>query len=215
MVANFFWNALCHSYNVAFHYREMGGRKFKLGVYRKKKERRKSENSSLTVSLPIALYFNRPAEVISPGMVVSLPVSAYTHAPAESHEVLLARLSRLQLPPSWVATEADPLLLCKLASHETRATVHLSLSICHDFSWAISVGSHGLDCDLFPGVHVPDKFTTAFSLKQFLILLDKMRLCPGNSDEAFLEMWKYHSLTLNASHSKYSSNTYHVCVFYK
>ena len=72
MVANFFCNVLCHSYNAAFHYREMGGPKFRLGVHRKNEEgrksveRRKSENSSLTVSLPITVYFNRPAEVISP-----------------------------------------------------------------------------------------------------------------------------------------------------
>ena len=67
VVADFFCKALCCSYNVAFQYREMGCRKFKLGLHRKKEEgrksveRRKSENSSLRVSLPIGVYFNRPA----------------------------------------------------------------------------------------------------------------------------------------------------------
>ena len=70
------WNALCYSHNVTFHYRELGGRKFRLGVHRKSEERRKSverrkrENSTLTVSLPITAYFNRPAEVISPCTIV-------------------------------------------------------------------------------------------------------------------------------------------------
>ena len=41
-VSNLFWNALFHSYNVAFHNREMGVHKFRLGVLRKNEERRKS-----------------------------------------------------------------------------------------------------------------------------------------------------------------------------
>ena len=62
MVANFCWKALCHSYDVAFHYGEIGGCKFRLG-FRKNKERmkyeekRKSENSSLTVCLPISVVY--------------------------------------------------------------------------------------------------------------------------------------------------------------
>ena len=219
MVVNILWNTLCHSsYKVAFQCREMGGRKFRLGTHRKNeerrsRERRKSKNSSLTVSLPVFIYFNRTAEVNSQCLVVSLPVSVYLHAPAESLEVLSVRLSKLQVPPSWVVAQADPLLICQLASHDTRATVQLSLLVRHDFSWAVSVGSHSLDPTLCPDV--PDKFTTAFSLNQFLILLDKMRLCSGNSDEALLEMWKYRYLTLNSSYGKNCCNSHCVCVIYK
>ena len=78
VVADIFCKTLCQSYNVAFHYKEMGGRKFRVGVHRKNDEGRKSveirknEDSSLTVSLPIAVYFNRPAKLISPCTVVTL-----------------------------------------------------------------------------------------------------------------------------------------------
>ena len=156
----------------------MDGHKFRVRAHGKIEEKRKSEvsrsseNTRLTVSLPISvdMYFNRPAEVISPciHVVVSLPVTAYFHVPAESLEVCLARLSKLQVPPLWILTQADPNLY---ASLPLMTPEQLSLSIRHDFSWAVSVGSHGLDPTLCPDV--PEKFTAAFSLNQFLNLLDK------------------------------------------
>ena len=124
MVANLFWNALWrHSYNVAFHYREMGGRR--LGSHRKSKERvkgeerRKSENRSLTVPLPISVYFKRPAEVILLCIVVSLPLSACILSCMlwPSHLKFSQRgcLNFECHLHGCMVTQADPLLICKLA----------------------------------------------------------------------------------------------------
>ena len=108
---------------MAFHYGEMGG--VRLGSPRKNKERmkgeerRKSENRSLTVPLPISVYFKRQAEVILLCIVVSLPLSACI--PSCMLQLSQLKFSRggclnfeCHLHGCMVA-QAEPLLICKLA----------------------------------------------------------------------------------------------------
>jgi hypothetical protein len=182
----------------------MGGRKFRLS--RRKNEERKRQlkkNKPLVVSIPREL-------VTITSFKLSFPISVYTEGNISSLESLSSRLASLSLPDSWIIANTRPLTLCKLrVQHEpsssARADVSMSLSVTDQLQWSLSLTNKQLDpglCPLLSGV--PLTLTSAATVCSVLRILNSTKMCIGNPDKQFLDIWKQRSLTLHGSLGKSS-----------
>ena len=185
----------------------MGGRKFRLS-HRKNKERKQrlKKNKSLVVSIPREL-------VTITSFKLSFPISVYAEGTVSSLESLSSRLVSLPLPDSWIVANKRPLTLCKLrVQHDpssARADVSMSLGITDQLQWSLSLTNKQLDpslCPLLSGM--PPALTSATIVCSLLRLLNSTKICVGNPDTQFLNIWKQRSLTLHGSSGK-SSHALH------
>ena len=162
----------------------MGGRRFRLSTYRKNEERAEKSQTCLEDS---------------PSYAVSLPISVYLEGTVSKvADLSLRLLSGHCIPPTWTVARQFPLLLCKLNTHDTTASLSISLSVQHNFCWTITVRSQVLTsviCPLLIGV--PDKVVSASAVCKLLSTIDGSKHCPGNPEPRFLEQWRQRSLTLH------------------
>ena len=101
---------------------------------------------------------------------------------------------------AWIVARQIPLLVCKLGTHDTTASLSITLSIQHDFGWTVTVGSQVVTSDLCPlPVGVPDKLASASAVCELLSTIDSSKHCPGNPEPKFLEQWRQRSLTLHGN----------------
>ena len=137
----------------------MGGCKFRLSTHRKNEERKKRQKK-------IEQKQTNLEDFSSPCLTMSLPISAYHDGSVLKIASLFSRLlSSHCMPSSWIVARQIPLLLCKLSIHDTIASLSISLSIQHDFSWTVTVGSQSLTSDLcLLLVGVPDRLASHFKM---------------------------------------------------
>ena len=109
----------------------MGGRKFSLGVRRKRRKYHERITFALKISIPIKCSVHLPPL----SLAVSLPSATYFDAPAPNADVLSKRMTSFPFPPTWVSNALEvPITLCKLRTYQQpsncpRVDVLLTLSI--------------------------------------------------------------------------------------
>ena len=140
---------------------------------------------------------------------LSFPISVYAEGTISSLESLSSRLASLPLPDSWIIAKSRPLTLCKLRvqldSSSARADVSMSVGVTDQLQWSLSLTNKQLDpglCPLLSGVL--SALTSATAVCSLLRLLNSTRICVGNPDTQFLDIWKQCSLTLHGSSGKSS-----------
>ena len=93
----------------------MGGRKFSLGVRRKRRKNHERVTSALKISIPIKCSVHLPPL----SLTVSLPSATYFDAPAPNANVLSKRMTSFPFPPTWVSNAPEvPITLCKLRTYQ-------------------------------------------------------------------------------------------------
>ena len=182
----------------------MGGRKFRLSTHRKNEERKRRAQPvplSLIVAIPLQL-------VVVPALIVSLPLACYTSGHVQSSDSLCARLtSSLSLPPSWIIASTTSLTLCKLRVQQngqaSRADIIFTLSITSELEWTLSVSNLELSPASCPILaEVPHTLSSVAVVHHLMVLLDSTKLCVGNPDRKFIDLWQHRALTLHGSSSK-------------
>ena len=170
----------------------MGGRKFRL-THRKNEERKRRQKRAEERQTCL--------EDSSPGpemYTVSLQMSVYLEGTVSKVADLSSRL--LSGHCAWIVARQIPLLVSKLGTHDTTASLSITLSIQHDFGWTITVGSQVVTSDLCPLlVGVPNKLASASAVCKLLSTIDSSKHCPGNPEPKFLEQWRQRSLTLHGN----------------
>ena len=186
-------------------YTTMGGRKFRFST-RKNEERKRRQKKMEEKQKCLDNSCPPPVQNVT----ISLPISMYHEGAVSTVEQLTSQLlSGHSLPATRIVARQNPLLLCKLRMRETRVSLDITVSVQHNFSWIVTVGSQALTVSLYPLlVGVPNKLTSASAVCRLLSTLDGSKLCPGNQEPKFLELWKYRSLTLHGSLGK---SHVHVC----
>ena len=116
----------------------MGGRKFRLSTHRKNEERKRRQKRAEQKQ-------NCLGDLSFLCLTVSLPVPVYHEGTVSTIASLSSRLLGSHcIPSTWVVARQIPLLLCKLSTQNTTASVSITLSVQHDFSWTVTVGSQWL-----------------------------------------------------------------------
>ena len=185
----------------------MGGRKFRLSRHKnEERKRRLKKNKSMVVSIPREL-------VTITSFKLSFPISVYAEGTISSLESLSSRLASLPLPDSWIIANTRPLMLCKLRVQNdpssARADVSMSVGVTDHLQWSLSLTNKQLDPGLCPVLSgVPSALTSATAVCSLLRLLNSTKICVGNPDTQFLDIWKQRSLTLHGSSGK-SSHALH------
>ncbi len=152
----------------------MGGRK--LRFYQRKKDKRPT---SLSVSPAAA-----PALATAPASLPSL-------------------VSQL-LPESWAIATNNPLTIVKLTVHNTHVTVSITLCIQSQLTWTISVFNISLDTSVNPSLcSFNSILENASDILSLLRVIDSLKICAGNPDSKFFDLWKHLSSTLHGSSSKF------------
>lgn len=139
-------------------------------------------------------------------LVVSLPISLYK-GPVQSLQSLHSCLASQSLPQSWTIAATEPLTIVKLRVSPTSLTpkvdVVITLAIHNGFTWSLSVFNQHLDPTLNDCLsHVSRILTTASSVLALLEKINSLRLCVGNPDQKFLDLWNYRSSTLHGLSGK-------------
>ena len=175
---------------------DMGGRKFRLSKHRKNEERKRRQKRAQTCSDDSP---SRPDSSQPEIYTVSLPMSAYLDRTVSTVATLTSRLlGGHHVPSTWFVARQIPLLLCKLSTHDTTASVEITLSIQHNFFWTVTVGNQVVTPDRCPLlIGVPDKLTSASAVCKLLSTIDDLKHCPGNVEPRLLEQWRQRSLTLH------------------
>ena len=170
----------------------MGGRKFRLSTHRKNEERKQRQKRTEQTQICLT-------DSSSPCLTVSLPISMYHEGTVTKISSLSSRLlSSHCVPSAWIVARQTPLLLCKLSTQHTTASLSVSLSVQDDFSWTVTVGNQSVTSDLCPLLAaVPDKLASASAVCKLLCTIDDAKYCPGNSEPRFLDQWRQRSLTLH------------------
>ena len=193
----------------------MGGRKFRLGTHRKNEERkrkRKREQEDVEqCDQPLTLVISIPHNIVTvPSLTISLPVASYISGLVHSSETLGTRLAAsLVLPPLWMTNSSAPLTLCKLRvgqeEQASRPDITTIIRLSDNLEWTLFIFGKELcpqSCPLLR--ELPLQLTSVAAVGDMMRLLDSTKLCVGNSDEKFLELWHHRSLTLHGSSSKYN-----------
>lgn len=170
----------------------MGGRKFRLSTHRKNEERKRRQKRAEQKQ-------NCLGDSSSLCLTVSLPISVYHEGTVSTIASLSSRLLGSHcIPSTWVIARQIPLLLCKLSTQDTTASVSITLSVQHDFSWTVTVGSQGSVSELCPlFVSSPEMLASVSAVCKILSIIDDSKYCPGNPELNFQEQWKQRSLTLH------------------
>ena len=88
---------------------------------------------------------------------------------------------------------------------QDRVDVSMSVGVTDQLQWLLSSTNKQLDpglCPLLSGV--PSALTSATAVCSLLRLLNSTKICVGNPDTQFLDIWKQRSLTLHGSSGKSS-----------
>ena len=183
----------------------MGGRKFRLGTHRKNEERKKQRAEPAPPPLVVSISLQL---VTIPALMISLPLAAYADGRVHSSESLWVRLSSLSLPTSWIIASRTPLTLCKLRVHQegeaSRADVTFTLSISSELEWTLSFVNLKLNSTVCPLLaEMPHTLDSVAAVRCLMMLLDSTKLCIGNPDGKFLDLWRHRALTLHGSSGKY------------
>ena len=208
---------------------DMGGRKFRVGEYRKNKERKQKHPSMpvIPLSLPISIP-RQVADIQATNLVVSLPLTAFTASRQSSLGALHSRIGALTLPRQWVVAsqqQGSHLTLCKLLTTQPplfQASVSFSLTITDQFSWTLSIGQcrvEPAECPVLTSE--PVAMDSAASILKVLLLLDSCKICIGNNEKQFLDVLT-HRLTTSCGSSgkcivvidqrKYVNNFSFICL---
>jgi len=181
----------------------MGGRRFTLSTHQKNEEHKQKAEpppSSLVVAISVQL-------VKIPAMSISIPLAANTNGHIPSSDCLSSRLSSLSLPTSWIIASRTPLTLCNLRVHPvgqpSRADITFSLSISSGLEWTLSFLNLKLNSTVCPLLaEVRRTLTSVAAVHHLMTFLDSTKLCIGNPDGKFLDLWQHRALTLHGSSSK-------------
>lgn len=171
----------------------MGGkRKFRLSVHRKNEERKKKLLKDRATD----------ASSISVTSVSVLPPPSDVDSSVQLHQNLL----KVPLPPQWLVISADPLTICKMTVYTDKsAKASASISIKRELEWTMYYLEHKLNSLNCPMLNVlPSRIKNVAMVKQMMLLIDNSKLCIGNSDAKFIELFEQRKLTLHVSSGWYS-----------
>lgn len=174
----------------------MGGRKLRLGVYRKNSERKKQKQKAIGRQLQEPAQEEEEKQQDTEDLKVSFPLHAYYNGTVDNISMLASRLVQSHLPAPWIVAQEEPLILSKLQMLEARATVQFSIHIKSDFSWVVTFGRDPVTSAM-SNTDIPDTLTSVSSVLMLLSTLNKMRFCPGNEEAALVDLWKTRSITLH------------------
>ena len=143
----------------------MGGRKFHLSTHRKNEERKRRKKKAQQKQTCLE-------DSSSPCLTVSLSISVYNEGTVSKIASLSSRLlSGHCVPSAWIVARQVPLLLCKLITNSTTASLSITVSVQHDFSWTITVGSQGLTSDICALiVDAPDRLASVSAVCKLLMI---------------------------------------------
>ena len=136
---------------------------------------------------------------------ITIPITAFTTGIVQSLPQLSRRISSLLAKScTWTVASNDPLLLCKLNiqpnADVTTAAVICTISITNELQWTISYMSQQVDvsnCPIFRDQ--PKKIDSVELLQQIIELVDSVKVCIGNPEDHFLDLWYRHIQTLHHS----------------
>ena len=202
----------------------MGGRRFRLGRHRKNEElkrRREKEEKKLESedTTPLALVVSIPRQSLAaPSLTVSLPLASYLNGSVGSLESLCTRLSKSSLPPSWTVASATPLTLCKLrvqvGGQGSSVYISAAVTIQSDLGWTLSIANQPLTPIVCPFLfRVPAQLTSVSAVFHMVSTLDSVKLCMGNREAKFIELWQHRALTLHGSSGKNKRNGENIGVY--
>lgn len=198
----------------------MGGRKFRLGRHRKNEELKRRERKEKELeTTPLVLTVSIPRQsLVVPSLTVSLPLTSYLDSHVTALVDLHSRLSQHRLPSSWTLTSRSPLTLCKLrvqlAEQGSCVDVIAVITIKSDFEWTLSFMNHQLTPTMCPVLsQVPSKIASISSVHSMISLLESVKVCTGNTETRFIELWQHRSLTLHGSLGKYCSQSIGACAY--
>jgi hypothetical protein len=170
----------------------MGGRKFSLGVERKKGRHQKRVATALKLSIPVKCVVSLPPLSVT----VSLPSAVYFDAPVADEESLRKRITLFPLPPTWVINGNElPITLCKLRTYQLpskcpRVDVLLTLCITSELKWEVTFLESKIiqeNCSLLK--ELPTTISNVSCLGDFMSLVDSSNVCAGNPDADIVQMW--------------------------
>lgn len=175
----------------------MGGRKFRLDVHRKNEERKKKLKQS-----------NPPEEIKNDITLptITIPIAAFTTGIVQSLPQLSGRISALLAKScTWTVASIDPLVLCKLNVQSPNAgiataSVTSTITITSKLHWTISYMSQQVSVNKCPVFRdQPMKVDSVALVQQIMELVDSVKVCIGNPEDHFLDLWHRRVQTLHHS----------------
>ena len=159
----------------------MGGkRKFRLSVHRKNEERKKLQQKR---SRTTDTSTDTPSTSTTTAQLL-LPNSDALVSSIQLHQKLI----QLSLPPQWIIITAEPLTLCKMTVCSGKpAKAFATISIDHELQWTVHYLEHNLcslGCSMFSVL--PLMIDNVTVVQRLMQLLDNLKPCTGNNDDAFI-----------------------------
>ena len=110
----------------------------------------------------------------------------------------LEDLKMITLPsPAWSIQSpgsSDRIIIFKVQDQSSSVqplVITHSLTIESNFTWKLSVHGHEIQAIMCPAISKMPAHLKAIDLHQFLVLLDKLTICPGHPDHHLISMAKH------------------------
>ena len=137
---------------------------------------------------------------------IAIPIAAFTTGIVQSLPELSRRISALLAKScTWTVASIDPLILCKLnvqSPNEGSATASVTntINVTSELHWTISYMAQQVNVSKYPVFrNQPVKVDSVALVQQIMELVDSVKVCIGNPEDHFLDLWHRHTQTLHHS----------------